>query len=143
MRTLDAEQLRGHRARGAAILGTGGRGDPYLGMLAALRVFEQYGPPTVLDPSELDDDALVALPVMVGAPVPLVEKLSFGQELDTVFKALGRYLEGKIEMSELPFSTIDRNDGEMAVASATSVSERPSRSRSARRFLPSIAGGMG
>jgi DUF917 family protein len=95
MRTLDAEQLK-DIARGAAILGTGGGGDPYLGTLAALRVFEQYGPPTVLDPSELDDDALVALPVMVGAPVPLVEKLSFGQELDTVFKALDRYLEGKL-----------------------------------------------
>jgi DUF917 family protein len=50
----------------------------------------------VLDPSELDDDALVALPVMVGAPVPLIEKLSFGQELDTVFAALDRYLDGTL-----------------------------------------------
>jgi DUF917 family protein len=95
MRTLDAEQLK-DVARGAAILGTGGGGDPYLGTLAALRVLEQYGPPTVLDPDELDDDALVALPVMVGAPVPLIEKLSFGQELETVFKALDRYLDGRV-----------------------------------------------
>ena len=77
MRTLDAEQLR-DVARGAAILGTGGGGDPYLGTLAALRSLEEYGPPTVIDPDEVGDDALVAVPIMIGAPVPLIEKFSFG-----------------------------------------------------------------
>ena len=81
MRTLDARQLR-DIARGAGILGTGGGGDPYLGALAALRALEEGGPPTVVDPDELADDALIALPVMVGAPVPLIEKFSFGPELD-------------------------------------------------------------
>ena len=95
MRKLDAEQLK-DIARGAAILGTGGGGDPYLGTLAALRALEQYGSPTVLDPDELDDDALVALPVMVGAPVPLIEKFSFGPELDYVFAALNRFLDGRL-----------------------------------------------
>ena len=87
MRTLDAQQLR-DIARGAGILGTGGGGDPYLGALAALRALEECGPPTVVDPDELADDALIALPVMVGAPVPLIEKFSFGPELDTVYRAL-------------------------------------------------------
>ena len=95
MRTLDAEQVK-DVARGAAILGTGGGGDPYLGTLAALRVLEEYGPPTVLTADELDDDALIAMPVMVGAPVPLIEKLSFGTEPDTVYHALDNYLEGKL-----------------------------------------------
>lgn len=95
MRTLDAEQLK-DVARGAAILGTGGGGDPYLGTLAALRVLEEYGPPTVLTADEIADDALVAMPVMVGAPVPLIEKLSFGSELDTVFHALDNYLDGSL-----------------------------------------------
>src|SRR4051812_33031971 len=95
MRTLDAEQVK-DVARGAAILGTGGGGDPYLGTLAALRVLEEYGPPTVLTADELDDDALIAMPVMVGAPVPLIEKLSFGAELDTVYHALDGYLDGRL-----------------------------------------------
>jgi len=95
MRKLDAEQLR-DVARGAAILGTGGGGDPYLGTLAALRALEEYGPPTVIDPQELADDALIAMPVMVGAPVPLIEKFSFGPELETVFHALERFLDGRL-----------------------------------------------
>jgi len=95
MRQLDAEQLR-DVARGAAILGTGGGGDPYLGKLAALRTLEEFGPPSVIDPDELGDDDLVALPVMVGAPVPLIEKFSFGPELVEVHRALNRYLEGRL-----------------------------------------------
>jgi DUF917 family protein len=95
VREIDAQQLK-DIARGAGILGTGGGGDPYLGALAALRTFEECGPPTVLDPDELDDDALVALPVMVGAPVPLIEKFSFGPELVTVFHALNDAVGGKI-----------------------------------------------
>ena len=95
MRTLGAAQLQ-DIARGAAILGTGGGGDPYLGALAATQALEDYGPPTVLSPEELDDEALVALPVMVGAPVPLIEKFSFGPELDEVFKALDGFLEGRL-----------------------------------------------
>lgn len=95
MRELDAEQLQ-DVARGAGILGTGGGGDPYLGTLAALRALEEFGPPQVIEPHELDDDALVALPVMVGAPVPLIEKFTFGQELESVFRALNRFLDGRL-----------------------------------------------
>jgi uncharacterized protein len=93
VRELDAEQLR-DVARGAAILGTGGGGDPYLGTLAALRALEEHGPPKVIDPDEVPDDGLVALPVMVGAPVPLIEKFGFGPELEDVYRALDRFLEG-------------------------------------------------
>jgi len=95
VRSLDAEQLK-DVARGAAILGTGGGGDPYLGTLAALRALEEHGPPTVIDPDELDDESLVALPVMVGAPVPLIEKFAFGPELDNVYRALDRFLDGRL-----------------------------------------------
>jgi DUF917 family protein len=95
LRTLDAEQLK-DVARGAAILGTGGGGDPYLGKLAALRSLEEYGPPMVIDPDEVDDDALVAVAIMVGAPVPLIEKFSIGPELDTVYRALDKALDGRL-----------------------------------------------
>jgi DUF917 family protein len=92
---LTTEQLR-DVARGAAILGTGGGGDPYLGTLAALQAHEKHGPPTVIDPDEIPADGLVALPVMVGAPVPLVEKFGFGPELEDVYRALNRFLEGQL-----------------------------------------------
>jgi DUF917 family protein len=95
LRTLGAEQIE-DVARGAAILGTGGGGDPYLGKLVALRALEEHGPPTVIDPDEVADDALVALPIMVGAPVPLIEKLSIGPEVASVYSALDRFLEGRL-----------------------------------------------
>lgn len=87
MRELGEVQLR-DIARGAAILGSGGGGDPYLGELAALRALEEFGPPILADAAELPDDGLVILAIMVGAPVPLVEKLAFGDELVTAYEAV-------------------------------------------------------
>jgi DUF917 family protein len=95
MRELHAQELE-DIARGAAILGTGGGGDPYLGKLAALRALEEFGPPQVIEPDELDDEALVALPGVLGAIVPLIEKFTFGPELDEVFRALDRVVPGDI-----------------------------------------------
>jgi DUF917 family protein len=95
MRTLDATELE-DVARGAAVLGTGGGGDPYLGTLAALRSLDQYGPPRVIEVSELDDDAMVALPFLVGSPVPFIEKFPLGQELIDAFHALDRFLDRKL-----------------------------------------------
>jgi DUF917 family protein len=87
MRELHREAL-GDLARGAAILGTGGGGDPYLGELAAVHALETYGPAVLAEVDELPDDGLVVLAIMVGAPVPLVEKLSFGDELVTAYEAV-------------------------------------------------------
>lgn len=87
MRTLDEQQIR-DVARGAAVLGTGGGGDPYLGTLAALEALRLNGPPRVIEVDELSDDGYVASVGMVGAPVPLVEKFSLGPELMEVYKAL-------------------------------------------------------
>jgi DUF917 family protein len=95
MRELGEEQLR-DIARGAAILGTGGGGDPYLGTLAALRALEEHGPPKVIEAGELDDDALVGAPGIVGAPLAMLEKFAFGPELVAVFHALDRILDGSL-----------------------------------------------
>jgi DUF917 family protein len=95
MRELHAESLE-DIARGAAILGTGGGGDPYLWKLAALRAVEQYGPPKVIEPHELDDDVLVGLPGVLGATLPLIEKFTFGSELEAAFHALQRVVPGPI-----------------------------------------------
>jgi uncharacterized protein len=87
MRTLDEQQIR-DVARGAAVLGTGGGGDPYLGTLAAVDALTRHGPPTVIEVDELSDDGYVASLAMVGAPVPLVEKFSLGPELIEAYNAL-------------------------------------------------------
>lgn len=81
-------------ARGAAVLGTGGGGDPYVGRLLVREAIREHGPITVLDPSEVDDDALVVPTAQMGAPTVVHEKLPNGEEpvlaLRTLEKHLGR-----------------------------------------------------
>ncbi len=95
MRKLDAKAIE-HIALGAALLGTGGGGDPYLGKLMALQAIEKYGPVTLLEPDEVPDDALIVPTAMMGAPVVLVEKIPNGQEFVRVFEGLERFLGKKI-----------------------------------------------
>ena len=66
--------------RGAAFLGTGGGGDPYIGRLMVLHAMEQGHSVEIIDPSDLPDDALVVPTAMMGAPTVLVEKLPRGDE---------------------------------------------------------------
>ena len=47
-------------ARGAALLGAGGGGDPYIGKLVTVGAIQECGPVTLLDPEEVPDDALIA-----------------------------------------------------------------------------------
>ncbi|HEY6738677.1 MAG TPA: DUF917 domain-containing protein [Actinopolymorphaceae bacterium] len=81
-------------ARGAAILGTGGGGDPYLGKLLAARALEEHGPVTMVDVDEVPDDALVVPVGMMGAPTVIVEKPpagdEFGKALTGIERAVGR-----------------------------------------------------
>ncbi|GAA6152841.1 DUF917 domain-containing protein [Pseudoteredinibacter isoporae] len=78
-------------AEGAAFLGTGGGGDPYIGRLVAEALFERYGEPEMIEASELDDDANVYISAMMGAPTVLVEKIIGGPELDLAISALEKY----------------------------------------------------
>ena len=55
-------------ALGAALLGAGGGGDPYVGKLVAIGAVQECGPVTMLDPDEVPDDALVVPIAMMGAP---------------------------------------------------------------------------
>ena len=61
-------------ATGAALLGAGGGGDPYVGKLVAIGAVQECGPVTLLDPEEVPDDALVVPIAMMGAPTVLAEK---------------------------------------------------------------------
>lgn len=91
MRLIHAEQLD-DIALGAAVLGTGGGGDPYVGKLMAKAAIERNGPVQLLDPSELDDDALVIPSAMMGAPTVMVEKIPNGTEIVTAFESIQEYL---------------------------------------------------
>lgn len=91
MREFTSEQLD-DLAFGAAVLGTGGGGNPYVGTLLARQAIEEHGPITVVDPEEVPDDALVVPAAMMGAPTIMVEKLPAGNEIVVAFKALEEYL---------------------------------------------------
>jgi len=84
-------------AVGAAVLGTGGGGDPYIGKLMAIQAIREYGPVQLVTPDELDDDALVVPSAMMGAPTVMLEKIPSGQEIIHAFEALQAYLGRKID----------------------------------------------
>ena len=94
MRQITASQLD-DIALGAAVLGTGGGGDPYIGKLMAKAAIDRNGPVTLLDPSEVDDDALVIPAGMMGAPTVMVEKIPRGTEIITAFEAIQNFLGRK------------------------------------------------
>ena len=79
-------------ARGAAVLGTGGGGDPYIGKLMAQGALRRRGDVDLIDPLELDDDDLVVPTGMMGAPTVMVEKVPRGDEIVTAFETLQTYL---------------------------------------------------
>lgn len=68
-------------AEGAAFLGTGGGGDPYIGRLIVQAAIEKHGSPTLLPPEELDDDMNVVSIAGFGAPTVQMEKLIHGDEV--------------------------------------------------------------
>jgi DUF917 family protein len=89
--TLTADAI-GDLARGAAVLGTGGGGDPYIGSLLARQALAEHGPVTVVGLDEVPDDALVLTVAMMGAPTVMVEKLPSLDEVVAPVHALGTYL---------------------------------------------------
>jgi len=91
---LDRDDLK-DLCRGAAFLGTGGGGDPYIGRLMVEHAMDEAGPVTIIDPSEVPDDALVLPTAMMGAPTVLVEKLPRGDEAVKSLQRLERRLGRK------------------------------------------------
>jgi DUF917 family protein len=95
MRLLHPENVE-DIALGAAVLGTGGGGDPYIGKLMGISAIREFGPVTLLSLDEIDDDALIVPTAMMGAPTVMVEKLPKGDEIIKAFHALESYLGRKI-----------------------------------------------
>lgn len=79
MKTLDSQDLL-DLAVGAAFLGTGGGGDPYVGRIMVQRCLDEGLSVRVLDPEDLTDDDFVIPTAMMGAPTCLVEKIPSGEE---------------------------------------------------------------
>lgn len=75
-------------ARGAAVLGTGGGGDPYIGSLLAGQALVEHGPVEVVSVEEVPDDALAITVAMMGAPTVMVEKLPSLDEVVAPLRAL-------------------------------------------------------
>jgi DUF917 family protein len=63
-------------ATGAWILGAGGGGDPYHALLNVQRLYREGRSVSLVDPDELDDDALVAVVSTMGAPLVSEERLT-------------------------------------------------------------------
>lgn len=79
-------------ALGAAVLGTGGGGDPYIGMLMARQAIRQYGPVELYTLEELHDDDLIVPTAMMGAPTVMLEKMPNGDDIVNAFHSIGKYL---------------------------------------------------
>jgi len=91
MRLLDEHAIE-NIALGAAVLGTGGGGDPYIGMLMARKAVREYGPVELYDLDELNDDDLIVPAAMMGAPTVMIEKMPNGDDLINAFQAVGKYI---------------------------------------------------
>ncbi len=82
---------------GAAILGTGGGGDPYIGKLMVLQVLEKGKEIVLVDPDDVDNDSFVLAPAFMGAPVTLFEKIPSGKESIKVVEILESYIGKKAD----------------------------------------------
>lgn len=89
----DVEDL----ATGAAILGTGGGGDPYIGKLMILQTLEKGKRIRMVDPEDVEDDALIIPVAMMGTPTVVIEKLPSGRESLSTLEALENYFHQKAE----------------------------------------------
>src|SRR5918995_7543061 len=89
-------------ARGAAFLGTGGGGNPYVGRLMVERAMRETGRELeLLDLGDVPDEALVIPTAMMGAPTCIVEKLPRGTEAAASFRRLEEHL-GRRAFATMP-----------------------------------------
>lgn len=119
MRLVDAEDME-DLAVGAAVLGTGGGGDPHVGKLMAQQAIEEHGPVTMVDPGEIPEDALVIPTAMMGAPTVVLEKIPEGKEAIRSLHRLAEEFEQEVYAtmpiecggmnSTIPFTVAARED---------------------------------
>ncbi len=81
--------------RGAAFLGTGGGGDPYVGRLMVQQALLSGATVEIIDLNDVPDEALIIPTAMMGTPTVLVEELPRGDEAIQSLQKLERYLGRK------------------------------------------------
>nr|BFE99239.1 DUF917 domain-containing protein [Streptoalloteichus tenebrarius] len=79
-------------AAGAAILGTGGGGDPHIGRLLAAAALRRHGPVRLVGLDDLPSDAVVLPVSLMGAPTVMVEKPPSVDQVALVVDTLAGYL---------------------------------------------------
>lgn len=77
---------------GAAFLGTGGGGDPYIGRLMLERALEQGRRVEIARLEEMGDRDFVILTAMMGAPTCIIEKIPRGDESARSLRQLEAFL---------------------------------------------------
>lgn len=94
----------GDLVRGAALLGTGGGGDPAIGRTLVAEALRDAGSITVIDPDELSDTDIVIPTALMGAPSVLVERLPRGTEPVDALRALERHI-GRTATATMPIES--------------------------------------
>lgn len=97
---LDAQTL-GDIARGAAIMGTGGGGDPLVGRMLVQQALDEGLRVQVIDAGDVADDDLIISTAMMGAPSVVVEKLPNGEEAVASLRRLEEHL-GRTAVATIP-----------------------------------------
>lgn len=90
MRLID-EQALADITFGSTILGSGGGGDPYVGMLLVRDAIRRRGAIQMVDVDEVPDDANVVFIAGIGAPGVIIEKLPRAVEYERVLRDLERF----------------------------------------------------
>jgi len=90
--------------RGAALLGTGGGGDPQIGRTLVAEALGETGTITVLDPDDLGPGDFVIPTALMGAPSVLVERLPRGSEPVDALRALESFA-GRTATATMPIES--------------------------------------
>lgn len=83
--------------RGAAFLGTGGGGDPYIGRLLLKQEMENGRSLTIIPPEQVDDGALVIPIAAIGAPSVMLERAPKVEALEAALRTLEAKLGRKAD----------------------------------------------
>lgn len=83
--------------RGAAFMGTGGGGDPYVGRLVLINEMVNGGRLDIVNLDELADDAFVMPVAMMGAPTVMTEKMPSVDAFEAALRAAEDHFGRKVD----------------------------------------------
>ena len=88
-------------ALGAALLGAGGGGDPYIGKLTAIGAVKECGPVKLISADEVPEGAFIMPAASMGAPTILTEKGVGANEFERLFDMVSQFY-GKPVYATMP-----------------------------------------